>query len=99
MTKNYIKLRKWSPLYQHYVYIDYADKSLADQVFIAHQVPVHFMADYVKDGEPYSCVFCKVKKRYADEFERCVQQFADSCDKQYAEFCKRFTMKINEAKL
>lgn len=87
MTKNYIKLRKWSPLYQHYVYIDYADKSLADQIFIDNKISVKFKADYIKEGTPYTFVFCKVRRRDIKGFEQCLEALANVCDNGYTKFC------------
>ena len=90
MSNNYIKLRKCSLFYYYYAYVDYADKKMADKIFIDHKITVHFKGDYIKDESPYMIVLCRIRKRDAKCFEQCLENLANSCDGEYAEFCKWF---------
>ncbi len=65
--KHCMKLSKFSLLYRYFVFMD-TPQYLADQLFIKHQVRVHFMEEYGKTGSPYLVIFCKVLKRDEDKF-------------------------------
>lgn len=58
---HYFKLDTPSPFYYHYAYLDTSDY-LADQLFIQHEVPVHFGKEYKSQNRGYVMIFCKVKK-------------------------------------
>lgn len=58
-TVNYMKLRKFSLRYGHYMIGDTAEY-LADGLFIQEKVRVDFGSEYAKRGTPYLMVFCRV---------------------------------------
>ena len=57
----YQRIRRLSLLHTHYAFLDTA-AYLADQLFIKHQVQVHFQAEYERDDSPYHVIFCRVRK-------------------------------------
>lgn len=65
--KNYIKLRKASLFYYHYIFADTEDY-LADQMFIQNEVRVHFGKEYKNPDSKYIFICCKVKKSDNDRF-------------------------------
>ena len=60
-------IERFSLLNAYYAYMD-TDAYLADQLFIKHQVRVHFREEYVRDGSPYRVIFCHVRKRDQERF-------------------------------
>jgi len=89
---NYIKLKP-SLLYQNYVFFD-VEQYYADNLFIRHKIKVTFLREYQKEDIPYLAIFCKVKKRYASEFEIVMKELADKmiiCGfAEYEQFCENF---------
>lgn len=55
-TDFYQDIERFSLLNAYYAYMD-TDAYLADQLFIKHQVRVHFREEYVRDGSPYHAAF------------------------------------------
>ena len=51
-TDFYQDIERFSLLNAYYAYMD-TDAYLADQLFIKHQVRVHFREEYVRDGSLY----------------------------------------------
>ena len=66
-TDFYQDIERFSLLNAYYAYMD-TDAYLADQLFIKHQVRVHFREEYVRDGSPYRVIFCHVRKRDQERF-------------------------------
>ena len=64
-TDFYQDIERFSLLNAYYAYMD-TDAYLADQLFIKHQVRVHFREEYARDDSPYRVIFCHVRKR--DQF-------------------------------
>ncbi len=65
---HYLRLKKFDPFHSYFAYFD-VPEFLADELFIRHQVRVRFLREYMKDGEPYMIVMCRVRKR--DEARFC----------------------------
>lgn len=65
--KQSMKLEKFSLLYSYFAFMD-TPQYLADQLFIKHQVRVHFMEEYGKPGSQYLVIFCKVLKKDESRF-------------------------------
>lgn len=65
--KNYFAFKEYSLLYDHYAFVD-VPEYYADQLFIQHQVRVHFGHEYKHPPRPYVVIFCKVRKRDRDRF-------------------------------
>ena len=63
----YQKLARFSLFYDYFAFLD-VESYVADQLFIQHQVTVHFVREYGKPGCPYRIVLCKVRKRDANRF-------------------------------
>ena len=58
----YQHIDRLSLFYSYFVFLD-TDAYLADQLFIKHQVRVHFHEEYVRGDSPYRAIFCHVRKR------------------------------------
>ena len=66
-TDFYQDIERFSLLNAYYAYMD-TDAYLADQLFIKHQVRVHFREEYARDDSPYRVIFCHVRKRDQERF-------------------------------
>lgn len=91
--KNYLQFKQFSLLFDHYAFVD-VPQYYADQLFIQHQVRVHFGRECVHPDHPYVIVFCKVRKRDRDKF---LAALADLFPKmilcgypKYESFCQSF---------
>lgn len=66
--KNFSKSpRNWL-IFRYIEVQEEGNRYLADQLFIKHQVRVHFREEYVRDGSPYRVIFCHVRKRDQERF-------------------------------
>lgn len=63
----YLHLDKFSLVYSYYAYFD-VPEYFADQLFIQHQIRVHFSGEYKKAGKRYVIVLCRVRKKYERRF-------------------------------
>lgn len=63
----YQRIDRPSMLYNYYAFLD-TGAYLADQLFIKHQVQVHFREEYVRNNSPYRVIFCRVRKREQQRF-------------------------------
>lgn len=63
----YMHLERINPFYSYYAYFD-VPEFFADQLFIQHQVRVHFSGEYQKKRKQYVIVLCRVRKRDEDRF-------------------------------
>lgn len=61
-TNYYQPIERFSLVYAYFAFLD-TDAYLADQLFIKHQVRVHFREEYMRDDSPYRVIFCRVRKR------------------------------------
>lgn len=63
----YMHLERINPFYSYYAYFD-VPEFFADQLFIQHQVRVHFSGEYQKKGKQYVIVLCRVRKKDEERF-------------------------------
>lgn len=63
----YMHLEKINLFYSYYAYFD-VPEFFADQLFIQHQVRVHFYGEYQKKGKQYVVVLCRVRKKDEERF-------------------------------
>ena len=84
------------------LYIDTKDH-YADHIFINNKIPVNFIADYRKDGEPYELVTCKVRKKYRNKFAESLKTLEKrvllSDHNDYLKYCKELFDDINSVVL
>ena len=57
-TDLYQHIDRRSLLYTYFAFLD-TEAYLADQLFLKHQVQVHFREEYGRDGFPYRVIFCR----------------------------------------
>ena len=83
----------------HYAYID-SHNYLADSLFNKRDIPVKFGDEMVRQGDKYRIIFCKVKKKYKEQFEKAMQELTNKmllCGyTDYEEFCKKFKEEVYE---
>lgn len=95
---NGLALSHFSLGYHYFVFIDTPDY-LADGLFVKHEVPVHFLKEYAKEGSPYLIIFCKCRKRDTSKFLTALKELPDKmllCGyTDYIEFCKMFIESIS----
>ena len=72
----YQKLDRFSLFYDYFAFLD-IEPYAADQLFIQHQVTVHFVREYGKPGCPYRIILCKVRRRDADRFHAAMAELPD----------------------
>lgn len=72
----YQKLARFSLFYDYFAFLD-VEPYAADQLFIQHQVTVHFFREYGKPDSPYRIVLCKVRRRDADRFHAAMAELPD----------------------
>lgn len=97
--KNYFTLERFSLRYDHYAFID-VPEYYADQLFIQHQVTVHFGKEFRHPEQPYVIIFCKVRKRDRDRFLAALSELNRKmilCRYPgYEEFCTSFIAKMTD---
>ena len=75
-----------------YVYID-SHNYLADSLFYKYEVPVKFGDEMSKNGEDYRLIFCKIKRKYKEKFEKALEELNNKmllCGYEgYEEFCNK----------
>ena len=72
----YQKLDRFSLFYDHFAFLD-VELYAADQLFIQHQVTVHFAREYGKPGCPYRIILCKVRRRDVGRFHAAMAELPD----------------------
>ena len=72
----YQKLARFSLFYDYFAFLD-VETYAADQLFIQHQVTVHFVRKYGKPDCPYRIILCKVRKRDANRFRAAMAELPD----------------------
>lgn len=96
---NYIYLRKFSPGRLNFCYID-TPAHLADSIFRSHRVPVKFLREYRKDGTEYELIFCRIKKKYGEEFLKSLDELKTKMlicgHPDYEEFCGKIINSLDE---
>ena len=97
--KNYFTLERFSLLYDYYAFID-VPEYYADQLFIRHQVTVHFGNEFQHPEHPYVIIFCKVRKRDRDRFLAALSELNRKmilCGYPgYEAFCASFIAQMND---
>ena len=72
----------------------------ADQLFIQHQVTVHFGNEFQHPDQPYRIIFCKVRKRDRDRFLSALSELNRKMTlcgyPGYEVFCTSFIAKMND---
>ena len=72
-TLFYQYIDRLSLFYNYFAFLD-TDAYLADQLFIKHQVRVHFCEEYVRGDSPYRVIFCHVRKRDRARFQAALEE-------------------------
>ena len=94
---NYFTLERFSLRYDHYAFID-VPEYYADQLFIQHQVTVHFGKEFRHPEQLYVIIFCKVRKWDRDRFLAALSELNRKmilCGYPgYEEFCTSFIAKM-----
>ena len=72
----YQKLDRFSLFYDYFAFLD-VEPYAADQLFIQHQVTVHFVREYGKPDCPYQVILCKVRKRDTECFHAAMAELPD----------------------
>lgn len=67
LANNFVCIKTFSLFYKYYAYIDTKDLP-GDDLFIKKEIPVQFRGDFHNNSKPYTVVFCRVKKKYAEKF-------------------------------
>ena len=76
-----------------YAYVDLYTGSnyIADSLFFRHKVPVRYGKEAVKEDEKYRIVFCKIRRKYRQEFEKALAEISDKMSllgyNDYDQFC------------
>ena len=87
---NYLCFGGW--FWLHYAYFD-SNSYLADSLLCKHEVPVRFGDEYERSDSKYRIIFCKVRKKYKNRFERAMLELNNKmliCGyNDYEEFCKK----------
>lgn len=88
-------------LYDYYAYFDTKDY-LADNLFIKHEVTVHFMQEYAHDGTEYIVIRCKCRKRDSAAFCTALEEHPNKMlicgHRDYMDFCKEIQAKAEEGR-
>lgn len=99
-AKNYFALQKFSLLYDHYAFVD-APEYLADQLFIRHQVTVHFGHEFTHPDHPYVIIFCKVRKKDSERFLLALDELHNKMilcgHPNYEDFCHEFIDRVRNS--
>ena len=78
--------------YLHYVYADTEDY-YADALFNRQKIKVRYGNEYRKDNVKYRIVFCKVRKKYKEAFEKAMEELVNKMDllshRDYEDFCRQ----------
>lgn len=69
----YQRLSKFSLLYSYYAFLD-TEEYLADALFIRHEVRVHFLSEYEKQGSPYRMILCRIRRKDADRVTAALEE-------------------------
>ena len=72
----YQELSRFSLFYDYFAFLD-VEPYAADQLFIQHQVTVHFVREYGKPDCPYRIILCKVRRRDTDRFHAAMAELPD----------------------
>ena len=97
----YLHLEQFSLRYLYYAIIDTADY-YADQLFIRHQVTVHFGKEFAHPESTYLIIMCKVRKkdkrRFLDALEELPNKMLLCGHPDYPAFCEQFYEKMERSR-
>ncbi len=91
-------------LYLQYAYVDLHinDKYVGDSLFYRHRVPVKFGPEAERDGDKYRIVFCKIRRKYREEFEKALGEISNKMcllgHADYDTYCAMLMEMVNKAK-
>ena len=91
-------------LYLQYAYVDLNTDSayVADSLFYRHKVPVKFEEELARDGEEYRVIFCKIRKKYKNEFEKALGEIENKMyllgHNDYGAFCDKLMQIMQKRK-
>lgn len=92
---NYFCFGGWPKL--QYAYID-SQNYLADSLFCKYEVTVDFGDEYYRDDTEYRVIFCKIKKKDKEKFEKALSELNNKmllCGRNnYEEFCDSFIKEL-----
>lgn len=101
-TLFYQHIDRLSLFYNYFAFLD-TDAYLADQLFIKHQVRVHFREEYVRDDSPYCVIFCHVRKRDRVRFQASLAELPKKmmllCHTDYLAVCGALWSKCDRQKI
>lgn len=102
MNKIWLKIAKFPPWYSYFFYFD-TPSYLADSVFAAHELMVHFgKEEFVKAGFPYVGVLCHVRRRdeqkFIDALEDVKKKMLICGHPDYEQECLKFLDGMKKAK-
>lgn len=96
----YLYLGSW--LRVNYAYIDLNTDSdyVADSLFYRHKVRVGFMDEMVRDGEKYRVIFCRIRKKDREAFEKALAEIPNKMNllghTDYEAYCEDLMKKIQD---
>lgn len=94
------RLEKFSLFFDYYAFID-TPNYLADNLFIKHEVTVHFMQEYYHPDVEYIVILCKCRKRDSDRFCVALSELPNKMlicgHPDYIDFCKKAHLKAEES--
>ena len=94
-------IEKFSFFRLYYAIID-CDEYLADNLFIKHQVPVHFGPEYKQPDNQYRVIFCSIRKRDEQAFLKAMEELPNKmilCGyPDYPAFCTELRKSMDNAR-
>ena len=88
---NYLKLHKFSFIFDYYCYID-VQNYRADNIFVRNNCRVLFWKEYRRKDTDYVVIICKVLKKDSDLFIKSMSELSRNMIllgyKNYSEFCE-----------
>ena len=73
---------------------------IADSLFYKRQIPVVFKDEMIKAGDKYRLVFCKIRKKYQNQFEEALEELKTKMNilgyTDYEEYCDNLMKELNE---
>jgi hypothetical protein len=97
--KNYWRMSDFSIFSVPYVYVDHSSY-LADQLFVQNKVTMKFKGEMARADSPYCIVFCKVRKKDVERFEKALGKLEDKMlllgHKDYPDACSEIAKMIDE---
>ena len=84
-----------------YAYFD-SHSYVADSLFYKHEIPVKFKSEYVNEEEDYRVIFCSIKRKDKEKFERALLELHNKMlicgHNDYEDFCEKLMGYLEEEK-